>query len=98
MYRETFNSIRLENLATIVSNKLAFFFFFLISNKIFFSKILPHAKSHKVEIKITEKEDKKQKENILITKKGAKEHRERITRGKSLSPRPIKKGAIERSQ
>ena len=51
-----------------------------------------------VEIKITEKEDKKQKENILITKKGAKERRERITRGESPSPKPIKKGATERSQ
>ena len=61
-------------------------------------KILPHAENHKVEIKITEKEDKKQKEKILITKKGVKEHRERITRGEFPSPRPIKKGAIERSQ
>ena len=40
----------------------------------------------------------KKKEKILITKKGAKEHMERITRGESPSPRPIKKGAIERSQ
>ena len=60
-YRETFNSIRLGNLATIVSNNLGFFFFFffLISNKNLYSKIPPHAESHKVEIKITEKEDKK---------------------------------------
>ena len=58
-------------------------------------KKLPHAENHKAEIKITEKEDKKQQEKILITKKGAKEHRERITRGESPSPRPIKKGATE---
>ena len=66
-----------------------------------YSKILPHAENHKVEIKITKKkkkDDKKQKEKILITKKGAKEHRERITRSESPSPRPIKKGATERSQ
>ena len=72
--------------------------FFFISNKNLYSKILPHAESHKAEIKITEKEDKKQKEKILITNKGTKEHRERITKGKSPSPRPIKKGATERSQ
>ena len=70
----------------------------MISNKNVYSKILPHAKNHKAEEKSTEKDDKKQKEKILITKKGAKEHRERITRGESSSPRPIKKGATERSQ
>ena len=70
----------------------------MISNKNLYSKIPPHAESHKVEIKIIEKEDKKQKEKTLITKKGAKEHRERITRDKSTIPRPIKKGATERSQ
>ena len=48
--------------------------------------------------KITKKEDKKQKEKILITKQRAKKHRERITRGESPSPRPVKKGATERSQ
>ena len=66
-----------------------------------YSKILPHAENHKVEIKITKKkkkDDKKQKEKILITKKEAKKHKERITRSESLSPRPIKKGATERSQ
>ena len=56
---------------------------FFISNKNLYSKILPHAESHKAEIKITEKEDKKQKEKILITNKGTKEHRERITRSES---------------
>ena len=73
-------------------------FFFLISNKDVYSKILPHAENHKAEIRSTEKDDKKQKEKILITKKGVKEHRERITRGESPSPRPIKKGATKRSQ
>ena len=64
----------------------------------YIKKKLPHVKNHKAEGKSTEKDDKKQKEKILITKKGAKEHRERITRGESPSPRPIKKGATERSQ
>ena len=69
----------------------------------YIKKKLPHAKNHKAEKpqgrgKSTEKDDKKQKEKILITKKGAKEHRERITRGESPSPRPIKKEATERSQ
>ena len=67
-----------------------------------YPKILTHAENHKAEIKITKKkkkkDDKKQKENILITKKEAKKHKERITRSESLSPRPIKKGATERSQ
>ena len=72
----------------------------MISNKDVYlkKKILPHAENHKAEIKITEKEDKKLREKILITKKGAKEHGERITKGESPSSRPIKKGAIERSQ
>ena len=34
----------------------------------------------------------------LITKERTKEQRERITRGESPSPRPVKKGAIERSK
>lgn len=72
--------------------------FFFICNKDVYSRTLPHAESHKAELKITEKEDKKQKEKILITKKRAKKHRERITRGKSPSPKPVKKGAAERSQ
>ena len=72
----------------------------MISNKDVYPKILPHAENHKAEIKITKKknDDKKQKEKILITKKEAKKHKERITRSESLSPRPIKKGATERSQ
>ena len=39
-------------------------------------KKLPHAEKHKVEKKITEKDDKKQKEKILITNNGVQEHRE----------------------
>ena len=70
----------------------------MISNKDVYSKILPHAENHRAEIRSTEKDDKKQKEKILITNKGFKEHRERITRGESPRPRPIKKGATKRSQ
>ena len=40
----------------------------------------------------------RKKEKMLITNKGDKEHKERITRGESPSPKPIKKGATERSQ
>ena len=45
--------------------------------------------------KSTESKDKKQKEKILITKERAKKHRQRITRGESPSPKPVKKGATE---
>ena len=45
-----------------------------------------------------QREKIKKKEKILITKERAKEHRERITSGESPSPRPVKKGATERSQ
>ena len=52
--------------------------------------------------KITKREEKKKKdrkkEKILITKERAKKHRERITSGESQSPRPVIKGATERSQ
>ena len=40
----------------------------------------------------------KRKEKILITQERAKEQRERITRGESPSPRPVKQRATERSQ
>ena len=40
----------------------------------------------------------KKKEKILITKERTKERRERITRGESPSPKPIKKRATKRSQ
>ena len=81
------------------------FFFFFISNKDVYSRTLPYAESHKVEkklqrekIKEREREREREKEKILITKERAREHRERITSGESPSPRPIKKGATERSQ
>ena len=47
------------------------------------------------------KDYKKRKEKTkrkLITKERTKKHGERITRGESSSPRPVKKGAIERSK
>ena len=85
--------------------------FFFISNKDVYSRKLPYAEKHKAEknykkrrekkkIKKKKKKEKKdrKKEKILITKERAKKHRERITSGESQSPRPVIKGATERSQ
>ena len=80
---------------------LGIFFFFLISNKDIYSRTLPYAEKHKTERKVQrEKKEKKEKrkEKILITQERAKEHRERITRGESPIPRPIKQRATKRSQ
>ena len=41
---------------------------------------------------------KEKTKRILITKERTKKHGERITRGKSPSPRPVEKGATERSK
>ena len=41
---------------------------------------------------------KEKTKRILITKERTKKHRERITRGESPRPRPVEKGAIERSK
>ena len=76
---------------------LFFFFFlfsfFLISNKDIYSRKLPYAKKHKAARKIQigkNKKREKRKEKILNTKERAKEHSERVTRGDSPSPRPVK--------
>ena len=77
------------------------FFFFLIRKKDVYSRILPYAKTHKAKRKIQreKKENReKRKEKILITQERAKKHRERITRGESPSPRPVKQRATEGSQ
>ena len=58
-------------------------------------------KRKRKEKKKTENKDiKKKKKNqpSLITKKRTKEHRDRITRGESPSPRPIKKSATKVSK
>ena len=57
-------------------------------------KNIGQRKIQKDKIKRTEK----RKEKILITKERAKEHREKITRGESPNPRPVKKGATEGGQ
>ena len=41
---------------------------------------------------------RKRKGKIQSIKEGAKEHRERITRGESPRPRPIKQSATKRGQ
>ena len=43
-----------------------------------------------------EREWKGKKEEKLSAQERAKEHRERITRGESPSPRPVKQSATER--
>ena len=49
-------------------------------------------------IRQREKYKGKRKEKILNTQERAKEHRERITRGESLSPRPVKQRATEKAK
>ena len=49
------------------------------------------------QIKYYKKRREKTKK-ILITKERTKKHRERITRGESPSPKPVKKGATKRSK
>ena len=76
-------------------------YFFLISNKDIYSRTLPYAEKHKAERKIQIekiKKREKRKEKILNTKERAKEHREGVTSSESLSPRPVKQRATERSQ
>ena len=73
----------------------------MIANKDIYSRTLPYAEKHKAARKIQigkKKKREKRKEKILNTKDRAKEHRERVTRGDSPSPRPVKKGASERGQ
>ena len=73
----------------------------MISNKDIYSRTLPYAEKHKAERKIRKekiRKREKRKEKIPITKERAKEHRERVIRGDSPNPRPVKKRAIERSQ
>ena len=73
----------------------------MISNKDVYSRKLPYAEKHKAEKNYKERREKKKdrkKEMVLITKERAKKHRERITSGESQSPRPVIKGATERSQ
>ena len=57
-----------------------------------------YIQEHYLMQKVIRQRKKLQKEKILITNERAKEHRERITKGESPSPRPIKKGATEISQ
>ena len=73
-------------------------FFFLISNKDIYSRTLPYAEKHKAEKKIQIEQIRKRekrKGKILNAKERAKEHKERVNRGDSPSPRPIKQGATE---
>ena len=73
----------------------------MISNKDIYSRTLPYAEKNKAERKIQIKKiqkREKRKEKILNTKERAKEHRERVTRGDSPNPGPVKQGATERSQ
>ena len=81
-------------------------FFFLISKKIILKK--PHENirqnreyregNKKKRKKKRRKQEHKRNQQKLITKKRTKEHRDRITRGESPSPRPIKKSATKVSE
>ena len=72
------------------------FFFFLISNKDVYSKnYLMHNGIRHIKDYKKRKEKTKRK---LITKERTKKIGERITRVESPSPRPVEKGAIERSE
>ena len=71
-------------------------FFFYISNKDVYSKSYLMHKGIR-QIKYYRKRKEKTKK-ILITKERTKKHRERITRGESPNPKPVKKGATERSK
>ena len=78
-------------------------FFFLISNNDIYSRTLPYAKIHKAEGKYKgkrkrRKKKEERKEKKLVTQERAKKTRERITRGESPSPRPVKQRATKGSQ
>ena len=49
-----------------------------------------YIQEHYLMQKVIRQRKKLQKEKILITNERAKEHRERITKGESPSPRPVK--------
>ena len=70
--------------------------FFYISNKDVYSKSYLMHKGIR-QIKYYRKRKEKTKK-ILITKERTKKYRERITRGESPNPKPVKKGATERSK
>ena len=59
-----------------------------------------HKAERTIQIEQIKKREKKKKERgeTLNAKERAKEHRERVTRGDSPSPRPVKQGATKRSQ
>ena len=57
-----------------------------------------YKEGHKHREKQKRKQKHKRSKQKLITKKRTKEHRDRITRGESPSPRPIKKRATKISE
>ena len=73
-------------------------FFFLIGNKDLYSRTPPYAEKHKAERKIQreKKECKRERKEKKLSIQENYEHRERITRGESPSPRPVKQIATER--
>ena len=72
--------------------------FFLISKKDVYSKSYL-MKKHKAEQRVQKKKQTEtNRQKKLITTERTKEQKERITRGESLSPRPIKKKTAKRSK
>ena len=74
----------------------------MINNNDIYSKTLPYGKKKlKAERKIQrEKKEKKEewKEKLLMTQERAKKTWERITKGESSSPRPVKQRATKGNQ
>ena len=64
------NSILIKSFIINIKKFNSLFFFFLISNKDVYSKILPHAENHKAEIRSTEKDDKKTERKDTNYKQG----------------------------
>ena len=81
-----------------------FFFFFLISKKIILKNLKKTKAAQRVQRREQKKKKKRRKEEHketnkkLITKKRTKEHRDRITRGESPSPTPVKKSTTKVSK
>ena len=77
-----------------------FFFFFLIGNKDYIKKHYLMQKNIRQREKYKGKErvQRLRKWKILSKKERAKEHRERITRGESPRPRPVKQSATNGGQ
>ena len=67
----------------------------MIGNRDLYSRKPPYAEKHKVGRKI-QRVQRDREEKKLSTQERALEHRERVTRGESPSPRPVKQSPTKR--